>query len=208
MDLRESYDSAAGAYAEHLAGELAHKPLDRHLLNRFVEATRDRGLVGDIGCGPGHVTRYLRDRGARTVGIDISPGMIECAARLNPGLDFRVGDMRHLELASGSLSGVALVYAIVHCANDELGAVMSEARRVLISGGFALVTFHIGDEIVHRDELFGAPVDLDFRFHQVTTVIDAMRTAHFDVIEQSERDPYAGVEYQSRRCYLLAKAVA
>jgi hypothetical protein len=34
MDIRESYDSAAEAYAEHLATELAQKPLDRHLLNR------------------------------------------------------------------------------------------------------------------------------------------------------------------------------
>ena len=40
MDLRESYDSAARAYAEHLATELDHKPLDRHLLNRFAEAMR------------------------------------------------------------------------------------------------------------------------------------------------------------------------
>lgn len=31
MDVRDSYDSAADAYAEHLATELVHKPLDRHL---------------------------------------------------------------------------------------------------------------------------------------------------------------------------------
>ena len=72
MDVRESYDSAAHAYTEHIAGELAHKPLDRHLLNRFVEATRDRGLIADIGCGPGHVTKYLRDRGAKAFGIDMT----------------------------------------------------------------------------------------------------------------------------------------
>ena len=40
MDLRESYDSVARAYAEHVASELEHKPLDRHLLNRFAEAMR------------------------------------------------------------------------------------------------------------------------------------------------------------------------
>lgn len=42
-DVRESYDSAARAYAEHLATELEHKPLDRHLLNRFAEAVRGQG---------------------------------------------------------------------------------------------------------------------------------------------------------------------
>jgi hypothetical protein len=53
MDIRESYDSAAAAYALHLSAELERKPLDRHLLNRSAEETRDRGLVADLGCGPG-----------------------------------------------------------------------------------------------------------------------------------------------------------
>jgi SAM-dependent methyltransferase len=61
MDLRESYDSAAEAYAEHLATELVHKPLDRHLLNRFAEAVAGRGLVADLGCGPGHAALQAAD---------------------------------------------------------------------------------------------------------------------------------------------------
>jgi hypothetical protein len=44
MDIRESYDSAADAYAEHLSDELARKPLDRHLLNRFAEEVSGKGL--------------------------------------------------------------------------------------------------------------------------------------------------------------------
>lgn len=74
MNVRDSYDSAAEAYAQHLASELDRKPLDRHLLNRFAEEVRGRGLVADIGCGPGHVARYLHDRGVSIVGIDLSPG--------------------------------------------------------------------------------------------------------------------------------------
>ena len=72
MDIRESYDSAAAAYAEHLSDELAGKPLDRHLLNRFAEETRGRGLVADLGCGPGHVARYLSQQGVTTLGVDFS----------------------------------------------------------------------------------------------------------------------------------------
>jgi hypothetical protein len=60
MQISESYDSAAQAYAEHLAGELVHKPLDRHLLSRFAEEMRGRGLVADLGCGPGHISRGAR----------------------------------------------------------------------------------------------------------------------------------------------------
>jgi len=207
MNIRESYDSAANAYTEHLASELARKPLDRHLLNRFAEATRDGGLVVDLGCGPGHVARYLHEQGVTVLGIDLSPEMIRCAQHLTPGLEFRVGDMRALDLPSGSLAGIVAFYSIVHFTADELGDVMREMRRVMVAGGCALVAFHVGDDVVHVDELFGASVELDFRFHMTGRVVNALCAAHFDVIEHVERAPYEGAEYPSRRCYLLARSV-
>src|SRR3954447_19792609 len=114
MDVRESYDSAAEAYAEHLAAELDHKPLDRHLLNRFAEEVRGKGLVADLGCGPGHIAKYLHDQGADILGIDLSSEMIHWARRLNPDLSFRVGDMRSLDLPDAALVGIVAFYSIVH----------------------------------------------------------------------------------------------
>ena len=206
MDVRESYDAAAEAYAEHLATELTHKPLDRHLLNRFAEDTRGRGLVADVGCGPGHVTRYLHEQSVTVVGIDLSAGMVAVARRLNPGLSFQVGDMRQLDLPDATLAGVVAFYSIVHFEPAELNAIMLEMRRTLAPGGLALVSFHIGDQVVHVEDLFGARVSLSFRFHVPRDVIEAIRSANLEVIEHVEREPYEGAEYQSRRCYLLARA--
>lgn len=206
MEIRESYDSAAQAYAEHLANELAHKPLDRHLLNRFAEEARGRGLVADLGCGPGHVARYLHERGVEMIGTDLSPGMVEVATSLHPSLEFRVDDMTRLSLADASLAGVVSFYSIVHFEAAELGTVFREMRRVLAPGGLALVAFHIGDQVVHLDDLFGVPVSLDFRFHDPGKVVEALRAAQLTVIEHTEREPYEGAEYPSRRCYLLARA--
>jgi SAM-dependent methyltransferase len=206
MDTRESYDSAAKAYAEHLADELVHKPLDRHLLNRFAEETRGQGLVADFGCGPGHVARYLHEQGVQTIGTDLSLGMIEVATSLHPGLELRVDDMTRPDFADASLAGIVSFYSIVHFEAVELGAIFQQMRRVLAPGGLALVAFHIGDQVVHLDDLFGAPVSLDFRFHSPGQIVEALRQARLTVIEHTEREPYEGVEYPSRRCYLLARA--
>jgi SAM-dependent methyltransferase len=206
MDVRESYDAAALAYAERLASELEGKPLDRHLLNRFAEGTRGRGLVADLGCGPGHVARYLHEQGVAVFGIDLSPAMVACAAGLNPGLEFRVGDLRALDLPAASLAGVVAFYSIVHFEAAALPAVARELRRVLAPGGLALVAFHAGEQVVHLDELFGAPVSLDFRFHAPAGITAALEGAGLPVIEHVEREPYAGAEHPSRRCYLLARA--
>jgi SAM-dependent methyltransferase len=206
MDVRESYDSAAEAYAEHLATELERKPLDRHLLNRFAEETRGRGLVADVGCGPGHVARYLHEQGVSVVGIDLSAKMVEVAGRLHPGLSFQVGDMRQLDLPDAALAGVVAFYSIVHFEPAELPSILFELRRTLAPGGLALVSFHIGDQVVQVEDLYGSSVSLSFRFHVPRGVIESFRSANLEVIEHVEREPYEGVEYPSRRCYLLARA--
>jgi SAM-dependent methyltransferase len=208
MDIRESYDAAAEGYAEHLATELDGKPLDRHLLNRFAEGTRGRGLVADLGCGPGHVARYLHDQGVHTVGIDLSPEMITVARRLHPDLSFQVGDMKRLDLPDASLAGIVAFYSIVHFEPAELPEVLREMERVLAPEGLVLIAFHIGDQVVHVEDLFGARVSLDFRFHGPHNVIDSLRRSHLDVLEQIEREPYKDAEYPSRRCYLLARRPA
>lgn len=206
MDIRESYDSAAKAYAEHLATELVHKPLDRHLLDRFAESMAGRGEVADLGCGPGHVAGYLHERGVRMVGIDIAPEMIRIASSLNPKVAYRVGDMTQLDIPAAGFAGLVAFYSIVHFAPSELESLFRHLRLKLTAGGLAFIAFHIGDEVVHVDELFGAPVSLDFRFHEPARVVEALRAARLEVFERTEREPYEGAEYPSRRCYLLARA--
>ncbi len=207
MDVRESYDSAASAYAEHLFHELDHKPLDRHLLDRYAEEVRGRGRVADVGCGPGHVTRYLADRGVDAFGIDLSPEMVRVARQRCPGLTFEAGDLRALAVPDAGLIGIVAFYAIVHLEPRELPSVFAGMRRALAPGGLLLAAFHVGDETVHADDLFGRPVALDFRFHQPAQVTEALRSSSLAVTESVEREPYPGAEYPSRRCYLLARAV-
>ena len=208
--VRESYDAAAAAYAERLSDELDRKPLDRHLLNRFAEEVSGRGLVADLGCGPGHVAAYLAARGVSALGIDLSPAMIAAASSRHPGIDFRAGDMRRLDLADASLAGAVVFYSIVHFDAAELPPVFTELRRVLAPGGLALVAFHVRTpddaEVVHVDDLFGAKVSLDFRFHSPDAVESALEAAGLPVFERVEREPYEGAEHPSRRCYLLARA--
>jgi SAM-dependent methyltransferase len=112
--VRESYDRLAEEYARRIFDELQHKPLDRELLDRFAAEVRGLGEICDMGCGPGHVARYLRDAGATVFGLDLSPGMLEQARSLNPGIPFREGNMLALDLPDGALAGIAAFYAIVN----------------------------------------------------------------------------------------------
>lgn len=220
--VRAGYAPIARAYREQLGDELAGKPLDRGFLDAFVEralrpeeaASRSHelpapcpgnGLIVDLGCGPGHVARYLVSRGATVEGVDLSPAMIAEALASSPALAFRVGDMFELTYEPGSLAGIVAFYAIVHLCSGELVALFREWHRVLAPGGVVAIAFHVGSDTVHVDELFGHATALDFVFHRPEAVIAALAEAGLTLEARLEREPYPGAEHPSQRCYLLAR---
>jgi ubiquinone/menaquinone biosynthesis C-methylase UbiE len=204
--VRSSYNRIAAAYTRDIAGELAQKPFDRQLLNRFAAKVADRGQVCEIGCGPGHVARFLSDAGVSVFGLDLSPGMLKCARRLHPDIEFREGNMRSLDMPSESLAGLVAFYSIVHFSEQQLPDVFLEMHRVLQPEGWLLLSFHCGDQVMHRDEMWKHPVSLDFHFFQPSAIVGHLEKSGFTVHEMVERDPYApGVEFQSRRAYIFAQ---
>jgi trans-aconitate methyltransferase len=82
-----TYDVVAAEYAAKFSNELDDKPFDRELLDDLAREVAGRGLVCDLGCGPGQIGAYLAHRGCDVMGIDISPGMLQSARQ-------RHGDMR------------------------------------------------------------------------------------------------------------------
>jgi ubiquinone/menaquinone biosynthesis C-methylase UbiE len=205
-DVQRAYDDAARAYADHLFGELAHKPFDRAMLDRIAEQVGDAGKICDMGCGPGQIARYLKDRGAPTVGIDLSAGMIENARRLNPDIEFVQGDMRALDaVADSAFAGIVTAYAIVNIPRDELPLVFREFRRILRPEGVLLLSFHVGDEVRHVTDLHRTPVELDFYFYTPAIVKALLTDAGFTIDDAIEREPYPDVEAQTRRCYIFAR---
>jgi SAM-dependent methyltransferase len=204
-DVGDSYDRVAAEYSARISGELEHKPLDRQLLDRFAERVQGLGSVCDLGCGPGHVARYLHERGVRVTGLDLSAEMVEQARRLNPGIEFRRGNMLSLDPEDGTWGGIAAFYSIIHVPRTEIAVALEEMKRVLRPGGLLLLAFHVGDETVHLDEWWGQPVSLDFRYFRPEEMADFLQRTGFEVEEIVEREPYPDVEHQSRRAYILAR---
>src|SRR4051794_18047090 len=144
-----SYDRVAEEYALRISGELEHKPLDRQWLDRFAAEVKGSGPVCDLGCGPGHVARYLHDRGVQVTGLDVSPAMVEQARRLNPSIAFRQGNMLALDVENGTWGGIAAFYSIIHVPRARVAVALAEMHRVLRPDGLLLLAFHVGDETVH-----------------------------------------------------------
>ena len=203
--VRGFYDAVAREYADHFADELDGKPLDRALLERFADGVRGAGPVYDLGCGPGgQTTAFLHARGVDARGVDLSRAACAEAARRHPRIPFMMADMLALPLPDGDTAGIVAFYAVVHFGPAQLRAAIAEMHRVMRAGAPLLLSFHVGEDVVHVDEMFGRRVSVDFRFHPVERVDDALRAAGLGEVETIVRDSYPQ-EHPTRRAYVLAR---
>ena len=205
---QSSYDRIAEEYTARIAGELENKPLERMLLDQFAARVNGTGRVCDLGCGPGHVARYLHGRGVDIFGLDLSPGMLDQARKLNPNLEFQQGNMLALDVQDSAWSAIVAFYSIVHIPKADLPQALREMYRVLKPGGLLFLAFHLGDEVLHEENCWGR-ISLDLVLFGRKEVERYLADAGFAIEDSLERDPYPPeVEYQSRRAYILARKPA
>ncbi len=168
--------------------------------DRVAAVLRGRGRVGDIGCGPGHVGRYLAGRGVDVFGLGLSPSMVAIARDLNPSIHVEQGNMLALDLPDGSLAGIVAFYSLIHLERAAAVRALAELARVLAPSGALLIAFHGGEGEVHAEEWFGQGVSIDATLFQPAEMAAYMEQAGFRVEEVVTREPYA-FEYPSRRVY-------
>ncbi len=205
--MKDSYDVVAEAYAAQFFDELSRKPFDRVLLDSFAADCEGRGTVLDVGCGPGHVGRYLSDRGAKVAGFDLSPAMVQVARKLNPGLEFSAGDMRALEVPDGSLAGIVAFYSVIHLPRHEVAGVLAGFRRALVEDGRLLLSVHGGTGSVRRDDFLGHAVPFEATLFSLGEIVSLVESAGFWVDEARQRLPYE-FEHPTPRIYVGAHVAA
>src|SRR5712691_7069867 len=86
----------------------------------------------DLGCGPGAFADLFES--GDYVGADLNARYIDHARRSRRGT-FVVGDARKLELPNGRFDQILIFGLLHHLSDDDVRAVLREARRVLGPGG-------------------------------------------------------------------------
>jgi SAM-dependent methyltransferase len=113
------------------------------IISRYLDRL-DRGLVLDLGCGPGVNAQLCVDRGLQYHGIDISPRTVqEARLRYHDGQEatFAAADARHIQLAKATVDLILCLGMLEYVSLNDEPLYLVEMLRVLKPGGVILFSF-------------------------------------------------------------------
>jgi ubiquinone/menaquinone biosynthesis C-methylase UbiE len=101
----------------------------------------------EAACGPGVVARALAPRTGEVHGVDLTPRMVQLAAREAahlPNATFAVGDATHLPDPDGAYDGAIARFTIHHV--PAPARLVEELARVVKPGGAVVLADHVADD--------------------------------------------------------------
>lgn len=153
------YDVFADEYLDHARDGLFNAHYDRPACLALLDDITGMTVL-DAACGPGLYAEELTKRGARVIGFDQSPRMIELSQQRVPTGQFRTHDLADpLDwLDDHSVDMVLFALALEYV--DDRTAALRELRRVLRpEGALVLSRQHpTGDWLRHGGDYFRARV--------------------------------------------------
>ncbi|WP_371580110.1 class I SAM-dependent methyltransferase [Streptomyces sp. NBC_01314] len=126
------FDALGPVYEKAFAHAPAHLSTLEWLIERLPPAARTL----DVGSGTGRPTAAaLIAAGHSVLGVDVSPVMVELAARQVPEAEFRCGDIRELPLEAESFDGVCAFFSLLQMTRAEQSALTRRLALALRPGG-------------------------------------------------------------------------
>ncbi|GLW46541.1 methyltransferase [Streptomyces sp. NBRC 14336] len=126
------FDALGADYERAFAHAPAHLDALRWLAGQVPPGAR----ILDVGSGTGRPTAaVLAEAGHSVLGVDVSPVMVDIAARQVPGAEFHHADIRELPLEEGSFDAVCVFFSLLQMSRAEQSALLRRLARALRPGG-------------------------------------------------------------------------
>jgi SAM-dependent methyltransferase len=142
---RDHYDAIFSDYEKHYDDPSSHRYRNEFVYDPLFEGVDLAGArVLEAMCGSGQATRYLTERGARVVGLDISNEAIASYRNRWNDATAVCGSILESGFPSESFDCVVVIGGLHHL-HPHVDSAVREIARVLRSGGhFCLVEPHAG----------------------------------------------------------------
>jgi SAM-dependent methyltransferase len=154
--------------------------MDIQLISAWAGAVD--GEIIDAGCGPGHWTNFLAEKGHHVRGVDAVPEFISHARNAYPDVGFTLGNLESLDVGAGSMGGILSWYSLIHHEPETIRVPLREFGRALRPRGTLLIPFFEGPAV----EQFAHAVTPAYRW-PVDDLGAELTATGFEVVESHVR---------------------
>jgi len=136
---QRNYEQFAERYAARVETKAHNAHYERPATLSLIPDVAGQRVL-DAGCGPGHNSEWLLDRGAQVSPIDVTPDFVRIAqARLGERATVRRADISgSLDFPDGSFDGVLCALVLDYVA--DWGPTFREFARLLRPGGWLILS--------------------------------------------------------------------
>ena len=127
-EVKNYYDKFIGHLKyDHIRENPRHTKVKRDLKGIIKEEMN----VLDLGCGTGIITKYIAGLGAKVIGIDLSPKLIEFAKNnsFHENAEYRVGDIIKVDLGKKKFDVICLCDIMEHIPREKIPHLIENIER-------------------------------------------------------------------------------
>lgn len=152
---KEAHNAIADKYYELYKDDVS----DLKYFDMFLKDIK--GKILDLGCGMGHYSNYMYNKGFEVVGIDFSSNMINIAKNNNPNIDFIVSDVCDLKcIENKTFDGVVIAYVLQHLSKQEVEDLFKSLDNYINDNSSILIFTREGNGILEEIE----PIDTRYKY--------------------------------------------
>lgn len=136
-------------YAEEYASRFMSVEAYKDSIDKFCDSSvSDNPEIIELACGPGNVTKYLRQRfpQSRILAVDLAPRMIELARKQLPDVDFRVMDVRETVNLSQQFDLIMCSFCLPFLSGADTSQLIRDCFKMLKTNGLLYLSTMEGTE--------------------------------------------------------------
>jgi 2-polyprenyl-3-methyl-5-hydroxy-6-metoxy-1,4-benzoquinol methylase len=181
----DSYNVSAKNYADKFMDFSPYKNRIIHFQKNYASMAK---TVIDLGCGPGNVSKlfYEQNPNYEITGIDLSEVMVSLAKQSVTTGEFRVGDLRSIDLKETYDIAIAS-FCIVHLSNEEAERFIQKLSGLINPNGYLYLSFMEGNDSQYESTSF-SDKEIYFNYFEKENVIRQLASVGFEIAEVIEQN--------------------
>lgn len=195
-----TYDIIAEEYNKEFGNDMS----DKKYIDKFLKEVNN-GNILDVGCGVGNLTKYIKDKGFKVLGIDLSNNMLKIAKQRFPDIDFQIMDITNIKLPKHSFDALFVAYSLFHIQPSKIEDTMKGFVEILKTNGKIMLILQEGQGETIIDEPFNPTEKMYINYFTKDSIVNLLEKFNFKILHLHTRNANSSMELGNNKLFIIAK---